>query len=68
VCRAWKSRRNCSKRPCRIASRIADQAIVGEVLVNEAIVSTVAGRTFEPAGRRSLKGFSEPVRLWSLTR
>ena len=21
---------------------------------------------FEPAGRRSLKGFSEPVRLWSL--
>jgi class 3 adenylate cyclase len=51
-----------------LASRIADQAIVGEVLVNEAIVSTVAGRTFEPAGRRSLKGFSEPVRLWSLTR
>jgi class 3 adenylate cyclase len=31
-------------------------------------VSTVAGRMFEPAGRRSLKGFSEPVRLWSLTR
>ena len=55
-------------RVVNLASRIADQAIVGEVLVNEAIVSTVAGRTFEPAGRRSLKGFSEPVRLWSLTR
>lgn len=51
-----------------LASRITDQAIVGEVLVNEAIVSTAAGRLFEPAGRRSLKGFSEPVRLWSLTR
>ena len=51
-----------------LASRITDQAIVGEVLVNDAIVEAAPHRGFEPAGRRSLKGFSEPVRLWSLSR
>lgn len=51
-----------------LASRITDQAIVGEVLVNDAIVTAAPQRSFDPAGRRSLKGFSEPVRLWSLTR
>jgi adenylate cyclase len=51
-----------------LASRITDQAIVGEVLVNDAVVEAAPGRGFEPAGRRSLKGFSEPVRLWSLSR
>lgn len=50
-----------------LASRISDQAIVGEVLVNDAIVQASPDRTFEPAGRRELKGFSEPFRLWSLT-
>ncbi len=50
-----------------LASRITDQAIVGEVLVDEAIVRATPGRAFEPAGRRTLKGFSEPVRLWSLS-
>lgn len=51
-----------------LASRITDQAIVGEVLVNDALVEAAPGRGFEPAGRRSLKGFADPVRLWSLGR
>ncbi|MDO8361630.1 MAG: adenylate cyclase regulatory domain-containing protein [Actinomycetota bacterium] len=50
-----------------LASRIADIAIPGEVLVNDAIAQSVPARVFEPAGRRRLKGFSEPVRLWTLT-
>ena len=50
-----------------LASRIADIAIPGEVLVNEAIANAVTAREFEPAGRRQLKGFATPVRLWSLT-
>ncbi len=49
-----------------LASRITDLAIPGEVLVNEAVMRSVTDRTFEPAGRRALKGFAEPVRLWSL--
>lgn len=49
-----------------LASRIADIAIPGEVLVNDAIATSAAGHLFEPAGRRSLKGFGEPVRVWTL--
>jgi adenylate cyclase len=49
-----------------LASRIADIAVPGEVLVNEAVTQLVRDRTFEPAGRRQLKGFAEPVRLWSM--
>ncbi|HRB03699.1 MAG TPA: adenylate cyclase regulatory domain-containing protein [Ilumatobacteraceae bacterium] len=49
-----------------LASRLADIAVPGEVLVNEAIANSVPTRDFEPAGRRQLKGFVEPVRLWSL--
>ena len=51
-----------------LASRIADIAIPGEVLVNDAIAAAAPDRTFEPAGRRSLKGFGEPVRVWPLMR
>lgn len=56
-----------------LASRIADVAIPGEVLVNQALIDAVhddphvtAVFDVEPAGRRVLKGFAEPVRLWSL--
>ncbi len=49
-----------------LASRIADIAIPGEVLVNDAMVERVSTASFEPAGRRSLKGFSDPVRVWAL--
>lgn len=49
-----------------LASRIADIAVPGEVLVNEAVTQRATAHAFAPAGRRLLKGFAEPVRLWSL--
>lgn len=49
-----------------LASRITDIAVPGEVLVDAAVVQNTPQRRFEPAGRRLLKGFAEPVRLWSL--
>jgi adenylate cyclase len=55
-----------------LASRIADLAVPGEVLVTEAVEQAASvdgtGFTFEPAGRRSLKGFAEPIPLWAVTR
>jgi adenylate cyclase len=62
-----------------LASRIADLAVPGEVLVTEGLqiaASTegaVAGGAglgfeFEPAGRRLLKGMAEPVPLASVRR
>ncbi|MEN9643384.1 MAG: hypothetical protein RL238_53 [Actinomycetota bacterium] len=49
-----------------LAARIVDAAVPGEILVNEAVVARADGLRFDPAGRRQLKGFAEPVRLWSL--
>lgn len=49
-----------------LASRIVDVAVPGEVLVDEAVSSTATDHSFAPAGRRQLKGFVDPVRLWSL--
>jgi class 3 adenylate cyclase len=49
-----------------LASRIADQAVPGEVLVTPELAADVPARRFEPAGRRQLKGFTEPVVLLSL--
>lgn len=49
-----------------LASRIVDAAVPGEVLVNEAVTRAAPQLRFEAAGRRQLKGFAEPVRLWSL--
>ena len=55
-----------------LASRIAGLAVPGEVLVTGAVER--CGRrvrpvvAFEPAGRRMLKGFAEPIPLWSVTR
>jgi class 3 adenylate cyclase len=55
-----------------LASRIADLAVPGEVLVTEDIERAAVGANspfgFEPAGRRMLKGFAEPIPLWSVTR
>lgn len=55
-----------------LASRIADLAVPGEVLVTEGVEQAAADAdgtlVFEPAGRRSLKGFAEPIPLWSVTR
>jgi adenylate cyclase len=51
-----------------LASRLADEAIPGEVLVDAAVAGAVVddGLGFEPAGRRLLKGFAEPVPVSSL--
>jgi class 3 adenylate cyclase len=50
------------------ASRMADIAVPDEILVDSEVVARAGGRWFEPAGRRQLKGFREPVALWSLGR
>jgi class 3 adenylate cyclase len=36
--------------------------------VERAAVDSDGVLAFEPAGRRSLKGFAEPIPLWSVTR
>lgn len=51
-----------------LAARLVDAAIPGEVLVDEAVVKALVGTAvgFEPAGRRMLKGFADPVPVWTL--
>ncbi len=49
-----------------LAARIVDIAVPGEILVDQAVSERADGLQFEAAGRRQLKGFAEPVRLWSL--
>jgi adenylate cyclase len=51
-----------------LASRLSDEAIPGEVLVDPGVADAVEveGLLFEPAGRRLLKGFAEPVRVSAL--
>jgi adenylate cyclase len=54
-----------------LASRLGDEAVPGEVLVDEAVVRAADHAddiVFEPAGRRLPKGFDEPVRVWTLAR
>jgi adenylate cyclase len=55
-----------------LASRVADTAVPGEVLVDAAARTAAENVTdqlaFAGAGRRMLKGFDEPVPLWSVTR
>jgi class 3 adenylate cyclase len=65
-------------REVNLASRLVDEAIPGEILVDASVaradveapvgVDDNEGKvTFEPAGRRLLKGFTEPVAVWSVT-
>ncbi len=49
-----------------LAARLADIAVPGEVLVNAEAAAAATLNTFVPAGRRLLKGFVEPVTLFSL--
>jgi class 3 adenylate cyclase len=51
-----------------LAARLVDAAIPGEVLVDRSVVEAVddGERRFEPAGRRMLKGFADPVAVWTL--
>ena len=55
-----------------LASRIADMAVPNEILVTpdmrERAETAHAPLTFDPAGRRLLKGFDEPVELFALRR
>ena len=49
-----------------LASRLVDQAVPGEILVT-AELAEKSGFDLEPAGRRMLKGFADPVAVASLT-
>jgi adenylate cyclase len=51
------------------AARIAELAVPGEVLVTAEVAAAAGSRfRFEPAGKRLLKGFDEPVTLFAATR
>jgi adenylate cyclase len=53
-----------------LAARLVDTAIPGEVLADAGIEPAMAGTAFDvqAAGRRSLKGFAEPVTVVSVHR
>ena len=58
-------------REVNLASRLVDAAIPGEVLVDAAVFDGVKSAqpdtlVFEPAGRRVLKGFADPLPVWSV--
>jgi adenylate cyclase len=54
-----------------LAARLVDEAIPGEVLVDRSVVDATGdggdSPRFEPAGRRLLKGFDDPITVWSLS-
>ena len=53
-----------------LASRIAELAVPYEILTTTAVRAEVddfdSRFAFDPAGRRNLKGFAEPVELYSV--
>ena len=50
-----------------LASRLAELAVPGEVLVNGSVATSASKQfAFRPAGRRLLKGFDEPLEVFSL--
>jgi class 3 adenylate cyclase len=51
-----------------LAARLVDTAIPGEVLVDASVAEEAKdeGLSFEPAGRRQVKGFDAPVAVWTL--
>jgi adenylate cyclase len=52
-----------------LAARLVDTAVPGEALVDRSLMEAVKDDAiaFESAGRRMLKGFANPVAVWSLT-
>ncbi len=50
-----------------LASRLANEAVPQELLVTEELAEASSTCDFEPAGRRMVKGFDEPVSVRSLT-
>ncbi len=55
-------------RHVNLAARVAGHADGGEILVSGVLRELVAGQTFafEDRGERSMKGFTEKVRIWSI--
>ena len=49
-----------------LASRLVDEAVPQEVLATETLADATDASAFEPAGRRMVKGFDEPVAVRSL--
>jgi class 3 adenylate cyclase len=49
-----------------LAARLVDEAVPQELLATEALADAAVGCEFEPAGRRMVKGFAEPVTVRSL--
>lgn len=49
-----------------LASRLVDEAVPSEILVSPDVVAAATSCTFEPAGRRMVKGFSDPIVAHSL--
>lgn len=52
-------------RVVNLASRISAQATAGEILTDAETAAAARAHSFEPAGKRALKGFAEPVDLRS---
>jgi len=53
-----------------LAARLAGQAVPAEILVTESVADGARDvpLRFEPAGRRVLRGFDDPVRVFSVER
>ncbi len=49
-----------------LASRLVDEAVPLELLVTDELAAAAVGCAFEPAGRRMVKGFDEPVAVRSM--
>lgn len=51
-----------------LASRLTDEAVPQELLVTEELAEAASACSFEPAGRRMVKGFDTPIAVRSLRR
>jgi class 3 adenylate cyclase len=49
-----------------LASRLVDEAVPQELLVTNELAQATTACQFEPAGRRMVKGFAEPISVQSL--
>ena len=49
-----------------LASRLVDEAVPQELLVTNELAQAATACQFEPAGRRMVKGFAEPISVQSL--
>ncbi|MEO1057248.1 MAG: adenylate/guanylate cyclase domain-containing protein [Actinomycetota bacterium] len=49
-----------------LASRLVDHAVPGEILVSEPVTVAATSCQFDVAGRRVVKGFDEPIAVWTL--